>query len=147
MGADKVVSSPVRMAMIAATIATAGLIAGATMKLGRTLPPPPPPSPCLIPYADGFKVLDYVDNLETCGARLEVLYLEDGRPVRGAYGGIRLAADDQGIWAAAEDGPRQSLMSAVTRQRVDADIRRLIRARDQPQLPKGVLTLDLSPRP
>lgn len=73
----------------------------------------------------GFVPLDHVDNLETCGARLEVVYLRQGRPVRGAYGGIYVFVDASAITAAAPNGPPARLIEPAMRPVLDADIRRL----------------------
>jgi hypothetical protein len=94
--------------------------------------PKPPPSDAGVCWIDqgraGFVPLDRVDNLETCGARLEVVYLRQGRPVRGAYGGINVFVDASSIVAAAPNGPRARLIDPAPRRVVDADIRRLLGA-------------------
>lgn len=141
MGARRTAPSKARMLLIALAIGSAGLVAGETIRLGRTLPPPPPPAPCLLLDGPGYRALDYVDNLETCGARLEAVHLMEGRPVSGAFGGLKVFADDQGMDAAAGRGPRQRLVNAAARQTIDADIRRLLDARRR----KGVIALDTGP--
>ena len=94
--------------------------------------PKPPPSDagvCWIERAPaGFVPLDNVDNLQTCGARLEVVYLRQGRPVRGAYGGIHVSVDASAIEAQASNGPPANLIGAVPRRVLDAEIRRLLAA-------------------
>jgi hypothetical protein len=80
------------------------------------------------PAAGRFQPLDRVDNLETCGARLEVVRLRRGRPVVGAYGGVYVLVDADAIDAQAPDGPRTRLFDPSTRRALDADIDRLRRA-------------------
>ncbi|MEI9891023.1 MAG: hypothetical protein WDN45_11050 [Caulobacteraceae bacterium] len=129
------------MLAIALAIGAAGLAAGATIRLGRTLPAAAPPAPCMVFEGGRLHPLDYVDSLETCGARLEALYLQDGQPAAGAYGGLRVFADAQGIDAASLHGPRKQLVSPFTREVMDYDIRRLLDARRR----KGVIGLDIGP--
>jgi len=91
--------------------------------------PKAPPSDAGVCWVEqghaGFVPLDRVDNLETCGARLEVVYLRQGRPVRGAYGGINVFVDASAIVAAAPGGPSARLIEPAMRPVLDADIRRL----------------------
>lgn len=75
---------------------------------------------------DRFQVLDFVDNLETCGARLEVLFLRGGKPVSGAYGGVYVYVDSRSIEAAADHQPRTTLLAGQTRRDLDAAIRTLV---------------------
>lgn len=68
----------------------------------------------------GFRVLDgHSGNLETCGARLEVAYLRQRRPVEGAYGGVYIFIDDREIDAQAPNGPRERLFDPQTRAVMD----------------------------
>lgn len=90
----------------------------------------PPSSPCLISGPSGLKPLDDVDSLQNCGVQLEAVYLEEGRPVAGGYGGLRLFVDDRGIDTAQLDGPRERLIAPWMRDEIDAELRRLMRARD-----------------
>ena len=70
-----------------------------------------------------------IENLETCGARLEVVFLLRRRPVVGAYRGYYVFVDASGIAAAAPNGPRAPLFEPATRKPLDAQIRRLMAAR------------------
>jgi hypothetical protein len=82
---------------------------------------------CWVPSGPNqFRVLDWVDNLETCGARLEVLFLRGGKPVSGAYGGVFVYVDADSIEAAADHQPRTTLLAGQTRRDPDAAIRTLI---------------------
>ncbi len=63
-----------------------------------------------------------IANLETCAARLEVMYLRERRPVTGLYGGVYVLIDGSHIDAKAPDGPRTRLLSDESRQHIDADI-------------------------
>ena len=123
---------------------------GALSKLGA------PPSPtfardvCWI-RADkaGLAPLDQVENLETCGARLEVIYLRGRKPVQGAYGGMLLFVDASGIDAAAPNGPRSRLLTQNSRREIDADILKLIalqQATREPP-PQGVWATPVAPPP
>lgn len=108
--------------------------------LGSTPRPAPPPSPCLVQATAGFELLDRVDSLENCGARLEAIYLENDEPVVGAYGGLRVFADAQGIDAAAPHGPRQTLITPQMRAYVDQTLRTLMAMRDErPQMQISVV--------
>jgi hypothetical protein len=93
-------------------------------------PTPHAPSPCLIQEARGYVLLDQVDSLENCGARLEAVYRESGQGASGAYGGLRVFADSAGIDSAFEHGPRVTLIAPQMRQWVDATLDKLIAARD-----------------
>ncbi len=114
---------------------------GALYEMGR------PPSPtfagdtCWI-GADrsGLSPLDEVENLETCGARLEVMYLRGHKPVQGAYGGMLIYVDAHGIDAAAPNGPRGPLITQKDRREIDADIVKLIALQQlkREPLPEGV---------
>jgi hypothetical protein len=106
--------------------------------------PKPPPSDAGVCWVErgpaNFAPLDHVDNLETCGARLEVVYLRQGRPVRGAYGGINVSVDASAIVAAAPNGPPVRLIEPAPRREIDADIRRLLAANGEatsPPAPAG----------
>jgi hypothetical protein len=105
-------------------------LAGLLLLLHRG--PKPPPSDAGVCWVErvptGFVPLDHVDNLETCGARLEVVYLRQGRPVRGAYGGINVSVDASAIIAMAPNGPAASLIGPIPRRELDAGIRRLMEA-------------------
>lgn len=116
---------------VAIAVALAFLRVGQRLELGTTLGPPPPPAPCLLSAPTGFVLLDRVDSLESCGARLEAVYLQGGQPVAGAYGGLRLFADAQGIDTALEHGPRETLITPAMRIDVDATLRELMARRDQ----------------
>jgi hypothetical protein len=72
-----------------------------------------------------YRVLDWVENLETCGARLEVLFLRSGQPVKGLYGGISVFVDAQSIRAAAPNGPQTSLIGPKSRRDLDQAIQTL----------------------
>ena len=135
------VNPTIRTLAIALAIGSAGLVAGYTIHLGRTFPAAAPPAPCLVWDAGRLRTLDYVDSLETCGARLEVLYLQDGQPVTGAYAGMRVFADAEGIDTALLHGPRKQLVSRGTREFVDYHIKRLLEARRR----KGVISLGIGP--
>jgi hypothetical protein len=101
--------------------------------------PKPPPSDAGVCWVErppaGFVPLDNVDNLETCGARLEVVYLRRGRPVRGAYGGMNVSVDASAIMAAAPNGPPARLIEPAPRREIDADIRRLLAANGETTSP------------
>jgi hypothetical protein len=128
---------------VAAAIGAAFLAGGGLVLVGRTPPPPPRPEACLIAAPSGLMPLDYVNSLETCGARLEAVYLEEHRPVAGAFGGVQVFADAQGIDAAALHGPRHSLISPLNRYRIDLVLVRKMRARGE----GPVLRLDPAPDP
>lgn len=71
--------------------------------------------------------LDYgVQNLETCGARLEVRHLVLKRPVAGAYGGVNIFVDDRAITAAAPNGPEALLFNDADRKKIQVAIHRLL---------------------
>ncbi len=90
-------------------------------------PAPPTEHECWVASGPGqYKVLDWVENLETCGARLEVLFLRSGMPVSGTYGGIGVFVDTHGIEAAAPNEPRTTLLGPETRRQLDAAIQSLI---------------------
>jgi hypothetical protein len=98
--------------------------------------PPSDAGVCWVERAPaGFVPLDHVDNLETCGARLEVVYLRQGRPVRGAYGGINVSVDASAIVATAPGGPPVRLIEPAPRREIDADIRRLLAANGEATSP------------
>lgn len=87
---------------------------------------------CWIDKGGGrMAVLDSgLENLETCGARLEAVRLIEGRPVRGAFGGVFVFADDTLIGASPRiDGPHIWLFSPQDRLRIDAAIRQVQRAK------------------
>ena len=131
MGATRTDRRRGRTLVVALAIASATLVAGGTIFIGRNPGPAPDPAACLVSSSAGLKPLDYVDNLETCGARLEALYLRDGRPVTGAFGGLRVFADARGIDAASGRGPRERLVAPATRRVIDADLIRLMRAKGE----------------
>lgn len=86
---------------------------------------------CWIRGGDGtLAVLDAsVENLETCGARLAVLHLQQGKPVSGAFGGVDVFVDADAIEAGTPYGNHRILLiSAVDRKRLDAAIRQLMAA-------------------
>lgn len=70
-----------------------------------------------------------IPNLETCGARLEAIRLEERRPVTGTYGGVGISADDGGIFAKAPNGPPALLFDPSTRRVLDRDILKLLALR------------------
>jgi hypothetical protein len=84
---------------------------------------------CYVASGEGFSPLDTdIPNLETCAARLEVVYLRHPTPVRGRYGGVFVYVDAADIAAAAPNGPRVRLLDAKSRGAIDADIRQLLKA-------------------
>ena len=86
---------------------------------------------CWIRGADGkLAIIDaHVENIETCGARLEVRHLQTGAPVAGAFGGTAVFANSKAIEAATPWGHRIRLVSQADRMILDDAIRRLL---DQP---------------
>jgi hypothetical protein len=87
-----------------------------------------------------------VDNLETCGARLEAVRILSNQPVFGAYQGIYLVVDEEAISAGPTlDGPHRELISRGDRSRIDAAINELIRQRAQERERDHSLSLDISP--
>ena len=121
---------------------------GALSNLGR------PPSPtfagdvCWIRNdRSGLEPLSQVENLETCGARLEVMYLRGRKPVQGAYGGMILFVDANGIDAAAPNGPRAPLLTQNSRREIDADILKLIALEQEKRQPppQGVWAAPVAP--
>lgn len=72
-------------------------------------------------------VLDaHVENIETCGARLEVRYLQTGAPVEGLFGGTEVFVNSKAIEAGTPWGHRARLLHQVDRERIDAAIRQLL---------------------
>ena len=86
-------------------------------------------------HAATFRQLDRnIENAETCGARLEAVRLMQGTDVSGAYQGVYLFADEDGLSIAPSlDGPRRELLSQKDRERVDAAIAELMRERARRQ--------------
>lgn len=86
---------------------------------------------CWIRGADQtLSVLDAdVENIETCGARLEVRYIQTGKPVSGAFGGVNVFANDTAIEADTLYGHRTKLVSAADRARIGVAIRALLDAK------------------
>ncbi len=58
-------------------------------------------------------------NLETCGARLEVVFLGDRHPVQGAYGGFFIVVDNVSIRAGRTQGMMVLLFAPQARKAVD----------------------------
>ena len=86
---------------------------------------------CWIRGGDGkLTVLDAnVENLETCGARLAVRHIQQGKPVSGAFGGVDVFVDADAIEAGTPyGGHRILLISTADRKRIDVAIRRLMAA-------------------
>ena len=104
-------------------------VAAVVVACARRIQPPSDVGVCWI-LADGaFATLDpAVDNLETCGARLEVAYLRQRRPVTGAYGGVWVFVDAREIAAAAPHGVKARLLDPGARRRLDAAIGVLMHA-------------------
>jgi hypothetical protein len=77
-------------------------------------------------------IAEDVENLETCGARLEAVRILTSQPVFGAYQGVYVVVDDRTISVGATlEGPHRQLISRGDRSRIDAAIRELIRRRAQ----------------
>jgi hypothetical protein len=126
----KPVTSPPALVIAVALVVTLAFYGIARKPiLGGVPRPAPPPSPCLMSGPSGLAPLGSVDSLENCGVQLEAIHIEDGGPVTGAYGGLRLFADDDGIDTAQPHGPRSRLIAPWLRVQVDTEIRRLIRVR------------------
>ena len=83
---------------------------------------------CWIRGADQtLSLLDaHVDNIETCGARLEVRHLQTKAPVSGVFGGVNVYANAHAIEADTLYGHRTRLVSAADRARIDLAIRSLL---------------------
>lgn len=84
---------------------------------------------CWIRGDDGrLTVLDAnVENLETCGARLLVRYIQGERPVSGSFGGVDVFVDANVMEAATPYGDyRIPLVSMADRKRIEAATRRLL---------------------
>jgi hypothetical protein len=112
-------------------ILLAALFGGSAVLLlaGRHAPTPPGAAGvCWIQSADGqLEPLDTgIANIETCAARLEVRYLQRGRPVTGAFGGVYVFVDRGAMAAAAPNGPREPLLRPADRARLDGAIRALL---------------------
>jgi hypothetical protein len=85
-----------------------------------------------------------VDNLETCGARLEAVRILSNQPVFGAYQGVYVVVDEQGIDAQPTiNGPRRELISRGDRRRIDAAIEELIRRRAEERRRDHSLTVEI----
>lgn len=125
-----VTSPPALVFGVALAVALSFYMIARKPLLGGMPRPAPPPAPCLIAGPQGLRPLDNVDSLENCGVQLEAVYLEEGQPISGGYNGLRLFVDDQGIDTAQLDGPRQRLIAPWMRVQIDAQLRRLMRARD-----------------
>ncbi len=96
---------------------------------GLNDPNSPAARTCSIASGAGFVPLDPdVDNLETCAARLEVVFLKRQTPVTGRYGGVFVYVTAQSIDAAKPNGPRERLLDPKTRAGVDDQIRQLLKA-------------------
>ncbi len=110
---------------------------------GQNPQPPFQAGVCFIDDGGGrYRPLDDgIDNLETCGARLEVVFLDRRRPVVGAFGGMYVLVDGGSIDSQAPNGPRAPLIDPRHRRQVDADIRMLQQAR------AGDLARDAGPEP
>ena len=77
-----------------------------------------------------FEPLDWgVENLQTCGARLEVVYLVEKRPVVGAFQGVYVFIDRTMIAQAGRYGTPSQLIGPADRRKIDDDIRLLLQAR------------------
>jgi hypothetical protein len=75
-----------------------------------------------------------VENLETCGARLEAVRILTSQPVFGAYQGVYVVVDERAISVGTTlEGPHRELISRGDRSRIDAAIHELIRRRAQEQ--------------
>ena len=94
---------------------------------GQNLQPPFQVGVCFIDSGGGrYRPLDDgIENSETCGARLEVVYLDTHRPVVGAYGGMYVMVDRASIDEQAPNGPKAPLIGPRDRRQIDADIRML----------------------
>jgi hypothetical protein len=123
-------SSPVLFYAVATAVVAVFFRVGGLPLLGGVPRPAPPPSACLMSGAGGLQPLDNTDSLENCGVRLEAVYLQEGEPVSGAYNGLRLFVDDQGIDTAQPHGPRERLIAPWLRVQIDNELHRLMRARD-----------------
>jgi len=135
-------ASPLVFFGVAIAVALSIFRVGQKLDFSSTPRPPPPPAPCLIEAAEGYVLLDRVDSLENCGARLEAVYLESGRPVTGAYGGMNVFADRAGIDTSLAHGPRETLITPPMRQWIDSTLVKLMTARDQrPGMQIGVVRL------
>ncbi len=78
----------------------------------------------------GFAPLDWeVENLQTCAARLEVVYLQRGRTVVGAFQGVYVYIDATMIAQAGRYGRPSQLIGPADRRKIDEDIRLLLEAR------------------
>ena len=86
---------------------------------------------CWIATEQGrFAPLDWeVENLQTCGARLEVVYLVENRPVVGAFQGVYVYVDRTMIAQAGRYGTPSQLIGPADRRKIDDDIRLLLEAR------------------
>ena len=83
---------------------------------------------CWIRGSDQTLVLldSHVENIETCGARLEVRHLQTGAPIEGVFGGTEVFANSSAIEAATPWGHRVRLVRPADRERIDAAIRLLL---------------------
>jgi hypothetical protein len=112
---------------LAAPVALIVLVMGMIPMFGGMKPPPSVAHECWVASGpDRYRVLDMVDNLETCGARLEFIFLSEGKPAQGLYSGVSVFADARGVDAAPPHGPRTTLLGARTRRDLDAAIRTLV---------------------
>jgi hypothetical protein len=134
-------SSPLVFYAVALAVAVIFLNIGGKPLLGGIPRPPPPPAPCLLSGPGGLKPLGYTDSLENCGVQLEAVWLQDGEPVTGAYNGLRLFVDDQGIDTAQWRGPRERLIAPWMRLQIDNELHRLMRLREGQRMQISVVKL------
>lgn len=69
-------------------------------------------------------------NLDSCGAQLEGLRLQEGRDIAGAYQGFFVFADDKAVASAStRDGFRYPIFLPAQRETIDKGLRDMIAAR------------------
>jgi hypothetical protein len=137
----------IRSAAIAAVLGITAVAIVAAFPAAQRAPVEPGVCSRLSEDGEEFTVVGRdIENLETCGARLEAVRLLTDQPVSGAFQGVYVFADETGIRVGPTlDGPHRELISAADRARIDAAINELIRRRAEDQVRQRRLSLELAP--
>lgn len=137
----------IRSAAIATVLGFTAVVIVAAFPAAQRAPVEPGLCSKLTADGEGFTAVGRdIENLETCGARLEAVRLMTEEPVAGAFEGVYVFADEGGITVGPTlDGPHRELISAADRIRIDAAINELIRRRAQEQATEHKLSLEVEP--